>query len=197
MRLRNEKKNENNKKEMELILKLKQNNHQAFEEIIFLYQKKIFKLAYCFFQDREDAMEIVQETFLRLFKKIDRFKEESHFQNWIYRIASNLCIDYYRRFKKKKIDEAEFFNFMKNQYLDTKGPEEHMTKEIEKKSIKYFIQLLPKRQKMVFTLKHFGYLKFKDISRILNISIGTVKSLHHRAIFQLKKRAINLREIYK
>ena len=193
MSLIKEKKNGEQYEEKELISRIRQNDHQAFEEIVRLYQKRIFKLAYCFFQDREDAMEIVQETFLKLHRKINQFKGDLHFQSWIYKIASNLCIDHYRRFKKKKIDEREYFDFMRDQHQGPNNPEDLASIETEKKNLKHLIRYLPKRQKMVFVMKHFNHLKFKEISKTLNISIGTVKSMHHRAITHLKKQYDPLR----
>ena len=187
MCLRDENKNAENNEEKRLIFRIKQNDHRAFEEIVKIYQKKIFKLAYSFFHDKDDAMEIVQETFLKLYKKIHQFREDLHFQNWIYKIASNLCIDHYRRFKKKKVDEREFYNFLKNHQAE-KNPEEVVSNEMEKQRIRHYIQFLPKRQKMVFILKHFSHLKFREISTTLNISIGTAKSIHHRAISHLKQQ---------
>ncbi len=96
---------DNNEKDRELVRQIKQGCQSAFTEIVSRYQKNIFKLAYGFFQDRDDAMEIVQETFIRLYEKLDGFDENNEktwFKNWVNRIAYNLCIDFYRKFKKKK-----------------------------------------------------------------------------------------------
>lgn len=182
-------------KENELIRQLQQGNPQAFTELVTLYQKKIFKLAFGFFQDRDDAMEIVQETFLRLYQKIDRFDNagnQTTFKNWIYRIAYNLCVDFYRKFKKQKTDQKDLYEFYENRGKETTNPEDQLDRLYFKQSLKKCVMVLSKRQKTVFMLKHYSGLKHHEISSILNLSVGTIKSLYHRAIKNLEKRLIRL-----
>jgi len=174
--------------ERDIILQAKEGNQQAFSKIISLYQERIFKLAFCFFHDREDAMEIVQNTFLRVYEKIDHFDTETHFKNWIYRIASNLCVDYYRKFKKKKHQTQSLQEWSQNNISPSPGPEEMAINQIFYESLKKSIQKLSRRQKMIFVLKHHSNFKYKDIAGILKISVGSVKSLHHRAITNIKKK---------
>jgi len=164
----------------EIIDRVKKGDKEAFNMLIRIYQQKIFKLAYCYLQNREDAMEIVQETFLRVYQKIKQFKKGSNFRNWIYRITSNLCVDYHRKFHKEKIKfqikEITNFHSQKDEskILDLK--------EILKKSLKS----LSHRQRTVFIMRHYQGLKCHEISAILNISVGTVKSLNYRAIKKLQ-----------
>jgi len=186
-----ERTNANIQKENELIRLVQQGNHQAFTELITLYQQKVFKLAFGFFQDRDDAMEIVQETFLRVYEKIDRFKrsnKQTAFQNWVYRIAYNLCIDYYRKFKKQKTDEKELYEFYESQERETTNPEDQIDRVHFRHTVKKCMMQLSKRQQMVFLLKHYSNLKHQEISSILNLSVGTIKSLYHRAMKNLEKQ---------
>lgn len=178
----------NIKRDNELIRLVKQGNQQAFTEIITLYQKGVFKLALGFFQDKDDAMEIVQETFLRVYEKIDKFNNHSSFKNWVYRIAYNLCIDFYRKFKSKKNYSKDVFELDEVHHTNTVDQEDLVDRQNFKENLQASLLLLSKRQKMIFILKHFNSLKYKEISEILNISVGTVKSLHHRAAKALKKR---------
>jgi len=181
-----EKTDANIDRDNELIRLVKEGNGQAFTEIIRLYQKGVFKVAYGFFRDRDDAMEIVQETFMRVYEKIDKFDNHSSFKNWIYRIASNLCIDFYRKFKSKKPHSQDISELDNIQSSDTVAPEEHLDRQNFKENLEVSLQTLSKRQKMIFVMKHFNALKYREISDILNISVGTVKSLHHRAVRSLK-----------
>jgi RNA polymerase sigma-70 factor (ECF subfamily) len=183
--------NANIQEENELIRLVQQGNHQAFTELITLYQQKVFKLAFGFFQDRDDAMEIVQETFLRVYEKIDRFNrsnKQTAFQNWVFRIAYNLCIDFYRKFKKQKTDEKELYEFYESQERETTNPEDQIDRVHFRHTIKKCMMQLSKRQQMVFLLKHYSNLKHQEISGILNLSVGTVKSLYHRAVKNLEKQ---------
>ena len=182
-------------KENELIRQLQEGDHEAFTELVSLYQQKIYKLAYGFFQDRDDAMEIVQETFLRLYEKIDRFEKaqgQTAFKNWVYRIAYNLCIDFYRKFKKKKADEKELYELYEIRDRQDTSPEDIMDRLHFKQTLKKSVMKLSKRQQMVFMLKHYSQLKHHEISGILNISVGTTKSLYHRAVKSLEKRMVRL-----
>ena len=184
----------NIQEENELIRLVRQGNHQAFTELITLYQQKVFKLAFGFFQDRDDAMEIVQETFLRVYEKIDRFDQSSKqtaFKNWVYRIAYNLCIDFYRKFKKQKTEKKELYEFYESQERETTNPEDPIDRLHFRYTVKKCMMQLSKRQQMVFMLKHYSNLKHQEISDILNLSIGTVKSLYHRAMKNLEKRLLD------
>ena len=183
-----EKTDANIDRDNELIRLLKEGNGQAFTEITRLYQKGIFKVAYGFFRDRDDAMEIVQETFMRVYEKIDKFDNNSSFKNWIYRIASNLCVDYYRKFKGKKSHSRDISELDDIQTGDTVTPEEHLDRQNFKENLEESLQTLSKRQRMIFVMKHFNALKYREISDILNISVGTAKSLHHRAAKALKEK---------
>jgi len=178
------------KKERILIRQVKQGYQPAFTELITLYQAKIFRLAYGFFQDRDDAMEIVQETFLRLYQKIDGFdetNESTYFKNWVYRIAYNLCIDFYRKYKKSKVDMKEIYRFNEDSKTETTRPEDKLDRENFRHHLKKSVMRLSKRQKMVFVLKHYSGFKHHEISGMLNLTVGTVKSLYHRAVQSLKK----------
>jgi RNA polymerase sigma-70 factor (ECF subfamily) len=181
---------ENNKKDRELVRQAKQGCQSAFTELISRYQKSIFKLAYGFFQDKDDAMEIVQETFIRLYEKLDGFDENNEktlFKNWVNRVAYNLCIDYYRKFKKKKADMKEIYEFNRDSKTLTTRKEDQLDHESFRDNIKKSVMQLPKKQQMVFVLKHYQGLKHQEISIMLNLSVGTIKALYHRSVKNLKK----------
>lgn len=181
---------DNNKEDRELVRQVKQGCQSAFTELISRYQKYIFKLAYGFFQDKDDAMEIVQETFIRLYEKLDGFDENNEknlFKNWVTRVAYNLCIDYYRKFKKKKADMKEIYEFNRDSKTPTTRQEDQLDHENFRDNIKKSVMLLPKKQQTVFVLKHYQGLKHQEISSMLNLSVGTIKALYHRSIKNLKK----------
>ncbi|MFQ6082368.1 MAG: RNA polymerase sigma factor [Candidatus Aminicenantia bacterium] len=184
-----EKRTNQNEIDNELIKKIKQKDSQAFVILIRLYQKKIFQLAYSFFQNREDAMDLMQETFLRVYEKINHFKEGNNFQNWIYRIAHNLCIDYYRKFKKRKSASLDREELNKLSLSDLFNSQDQLKIQDLKEVIKKSLAALSEKQRMIFVLKHYQQLRYSDIAQTLNISVGTVKSLHHRAVNNLRNIA--------
>ncbi len=171
-----------NESEKEIIKRIKNGDKEAFNMLIRIYQQRIFRLAYCYFQNKEDAMEIVQETFLRVYQKIKYFNEERNFQSWIYRIASNLCVDYYRRLHK----QDKLFDKLKEEFIVSRTSEKRTRISDFKDILKKSLQFLPRKQKMIFIMKNYEGLKYKEISKILKISVGTVKSLNHRAIKNLQ-----------
>lgn len=176
----------------DLIRHAKHRYQPAFTELIALHQKAIFKLAYGFFHDKDDAMEIVQETFIRLYQKIDGFDEtdeRTRFHHWLNRMAYNICIDYYRKFKKQKVSMKEIYDFDETT-RPSSIPEEEIDRDRFRNYLKNSVQGLPQRQQMVFVLKHFNGLKHHEISNMLNLSVGTIKSIYHRAIQNLKKKLV-------
>lgn len=191
MKERQEVIHENHREENTLIRRVRTGDRQAFTELVTRYQQDVYKLAYGFFRDRDDALEIVQETFMRVYEKIDRFGQretETAFRNWVYRIAYNLCIDFYRKFRKKKADDRELFEFYDGRDRESTNFEDSLDRVHFKHTLKKCVMDLSKRQQTVFMLKQYSELKHHEIADVLNLSVGTVKSLYHRAIKNLEKR---------
>lgn len=168
-----------------LIEKIKEGDREAFMTITSLYQKRVFLMAYSFFHNREDAMDIVQDTFLRLYQKINMFKRGESFQGWLLQISKNLCIDYYRK------------NYGKSRELKSETPvdelnlsgQEGQNPEVSSDLRTIFsagIKKLAEKQRMIFVMRHYNQLKYKEIAEALGISLGTVKSLHYKAVQNLR-----------
>jgi RNA polymerase sigma-70 factor, ECF subfamily len=187
--------NAESRKENDLIRQVQQGDHDAFAELASLYQRNVFKLAFGFFQDKDDAMEIVQETFLRVYEKIHKFDCPENgcstaFKSWLYNIANHLCIDFYRKFKKKKADDRELYEFYESSDRETTNPESQMDRLHFKHTLGKCVMHLPKRQQMIFMLRQYSDLKHEEIAQALHISVGTVKSQYHRAVKTLGKRLL-------
>jgi len=150
-----------------------------------LYQQKVFQLAYAFFRNHEDAMDIVQETFLRFYQKIDLYQQEKNFQNWLLQIARNLCIDHYRKNRKKASEHGPALNVDDLNLAD--GSSHHFGKASDLKEIfSRCLKQLTERQRMIFVMKHINQLKYTEIAQILDVAVGTVKSLNFKAIQNLR-----------
>jgi RNA polymerase sigma-70 factor (ECF subfamily) len=169
-----------------LVRRAGQGDRDAFKTIVRLYQKKVYLLAYSFFRNREDAMDIVQETFLRLYQKAHMFEEDKNLQNWLLQIAKNLCIDHYRKRHKK---DQEFLTGQ-----DIEVAERAVLERDEDSSLSCDLKLifgrclsrLTERQRMIFVMRHYNQLQYAEIAQILDIAVGTVKSLNFKAIQNLK-----------
>ena len=168
-----------------LVEKIKKGEREAFMTVTRLYQKKVFLLAFSFFRNREDALDIVQETFLRFYQKVKMFKRGKNFQNWLLQIAKNLCIDYYRknyskgqeRLIRKPFDEINLP--IQNEH------DPHLSSDI-KQIFSVCLKELAERQRMIFVMKHYNQLTYSEIAQILDISLGTAKSLHFKAVQNLR-----------
>ena len=169
-----------------LVLRVREGDREAFKALTRLYQKKVFLLAYSFFRNHEDAMDIVQETFLRFYQKADMFEQGKNFQNWLLQIAKNLCIDHYRKQHKK---DREFLVDAEPEEVrqDRTGPVKDPSAASDLKDIfGTCLGRLTERQRLIFVMRHYNQLQYTEIAQILNIAVGTVKSLNFKAIQNLK-----------
>ncbi len=171
----------------ELVRRLRQGEREAFSELVRLYQKKVFALAFGFFRDREDALEIVQDTFMRVYEKIGSFQPDHSLQSWIYRVARNLCVDYYRKTVKKRKLEDDFDTVSERlQGCAGDGQADWESRRVAA-AIERAVERLSWRQKEVFSLKYHQGMKLQQVAETMAISIGTVKALHHRAINRIRR----------
>jgi RNA polymerase sigma-70 factor (ECF subfamily) len=169
-----------------LVRSARDGDRDAFMTIVATYQRKVFMLAYSILRDREDAMDIVQETFLRFYRKADLYREGNSFQGWLLRIAKNLCIDHYRKNTRRR-RELESPKSLDD--LDVPAsPDPTVSGAGEMREVTArCIDRLAGRQRLVFVLRHVDELQFNEISETMNISLGTVKSLHFKAVRNLRK----------
>jgi RNA polymerase sigma-70 factor (ECF subfamily) len=168
-----------------LLERIKKDDREAFRELVSLYQKRIFLLAFSFFRNREDAMDIVQETFMRLYQKIHTFREGENFQSWIFQVAKNLCIDHYRKNHSKRKEWASDQNIEEMSLSSQNSDHSHQALDL-RMIFSRCLEKLAEKQRVVFVLKHYNQLKYREIAQVLNISPGTVKSLHFKAVRNLR-----------
>jgi RNA polymerase sigma-70 factor (ECF subfamily) len=149
---------EENKHELasqqELVARIKGGEREAFSELVGQYQKKIFIFAYGFFPNREDALEIVQETFMRVFEKIANYHQDYSLSGWIYRLTHNICIDYYRKYAKKNALENNFADVSERQLAVTDNCHEALELRQMSAAIDQAVENLSLKQKSVFVLKY-------------------------------------------
>jgi len=164
----------------------KQGDQEAFMTITSLFQKNVFQLAYSFFRNREDALDIVQDTFLRLYKKIQHYEKDKSFKSWVLQIAKNLCIDRYRKNHKKHDNKALGSTELDSiQLTEETGTETNSDTDI-KRIVSKCLKELPERQRMIFVMKHYNELKYTEIAETLGVAVGTAKSLHFKAVNNLR-----------
>ncbi|OGD17492.1 MAG: hypothetical protein A2V76_03325 [Candidatus Aminicenantes bacterium RBG_16_63_14] len=170
-----------------LLKRIQEGDREAFMTIIRLYQQKVFVMAYSILRDREDALDAVQETFLRLYQKAGLYKPGNSFQGWLLQMAKNISIDSYRKHQIKR-----------REWVTTKPLDEIPIAAEDRagdsaasdlrSAFARSVEKLAERQKMVFVMRHYNELQFNEISEAMRISVGTAKSLHFKAVQNLRKR---------
>jgi RNA polymerase sigma-70 factor (ECF subfamily) len=162
-------------------------NIEAFETLIEFHQKQVYNIAFRYFKNAHDAQEISQEAFLKAFKSIQTFHQESSFTTWLYRITINTCLDELRKRKNKQTlslnyetkSESDSYQIELPSKSDT--PDQVFEKKDLRKTIYDAIDSLKEDQRNVIILKDIQGFQYEEISKILNIPIGTVRSRINRA----------------
>jgi len=161
-------------------------DREAFKSIVLHYQQQVFLLAYSILRNKEDAMDIVQETFMRLYQKLDVYEQEGNFRGWLLQIAKNLCIDYYRKHYARR-REMESEKPLDELVLVSSDRSSNPLSSDLRRTVSRGLEQLADRQRLVFVMKHYNGLDYREIAEILNIRLGTVKSLHFKAVRNLRR----------
>lgn len=174
----------------ELIKLVKKGDIDAFEQIIKKYEKKIFSLIFNMVRNENEVEDIAQEVFLKVYRYIDKFNGDSSLYTWIYKIATNLCLDKIRKRKeviyideKLQLDDGEV-DFQLQSEEKTQD-ELYEQKELKQK-LEKCINMLPEKQKAMIVLRDIKGFSYDEISEILDLKLGTVKSQINRARLKLK-----------
>ncbi|WP_019640690.1 RNA polymerase sigma factor SigW [Paenibacillus fonticola] len=176
-----------------LVKLARQGDQESFADLVDLYKDKIFHLAYRMLLNRHEAEDIVQESFLRVYKNWERYDEKQKFSTWLYRIATNLCIDRLRKRKPNYYLDAEMND---QEGLDgyTLIPGDERTPESEyllsetQQTIHHAIDGLPAKYKSVIILRYLQELSLSEISEVLDMPVTTVKTRLHRGRDFLRKK---------
>jgi RNA polymerase sigma-70 factor (ECF subfamily) len=172
--------------ELQLIELCKQNDVYAFEQLILAYETKIYNLCFYVLKNKDDAMDASQEVCIKIFKSISKFKGDSKFSTWVYRVTYNTCIDYIKK-RKEDIPYDDVINIETGD--DNKVDSIVEAKEL-KQEIKNCIMNLNEDFRAIIILRDIEGLSYQEISGILNIEVGTVKSRLSRARENLKNQLI-------
>jgi len=174
----------------ELIERFQNGDVYAFEQIVKRYKNQLLNFAYRFLGDIEDSEDIVQETFLRIFRKRNAYRNIAKFSTWIYTITGNLAKTELRRRKKRKLFSISSLGYDEKDYElpdHRRGPEEKADSVVKEEIIQKAIDVLSPKFKEVVILRDIQELSYEEISKILKIPLGTVKSRVNRARLKLQE----------
>jgi len=168
-------------------------DQQAFAEIVALYQDKLYIMAFRMLGNRQEAEDVTQEAFLRVYRNLDRYDEGLKFSTWIYRIATNLCID---RLRKRKATYSLDAESVDHEGLDgyavipsdDRTPESEMLLTETQRIVREAIETLPAKYKSVMVLRYLHDLSLQEIGEVLDMPVTTVKTRVHRGREFLRKK---------
>ena len=174
-----------------LVKRAKEKDQKAFEELVSRYEGKVYGLAYRMMGNREDAADVLQETFLDVHKSLANFREESKFSTWLYRITVNTCLNkrkslkqYYHRLLNVFTESGDNFEHIQEKSLSI---EKHLEKKEQATFVQNKISKLANELRVILVLRDIEGFAYTDIADICNLNIGTVKSRLFRARELLKK----------
>ena len=180
---------ENAKNDFQLVLKAKEGSQKAFADLMHRYKDSIYFMSLKMVNNKEDAMDITVETFAKAFEKLDKYQPEYAFSTWLFRVATNNCIDFLR---KKKLNTVSIDNMVDDDddrpmqiKSDTLNPEESSIKKQQSEELKLLIESLPARYRNLLTLRYFDELSYEEIAQQLDLPLGTVKAQLFRAKYLL------------
>ncbi len=151
---------------------------EAFRELISLYKERLYWHIRNIVKDHEDTDDILQNTFLKIFRNIKQFKGDSKLYSWMYRIATNESITFLnKRARQQKITSEE----LQNQIIDNLESDVYFEGEEIQLKLQRAIATLPDKQQQVFNMKYFEELKYREMAEILNTSEGALKASYHIA----------------
>ena len=171
--------------DVELVQESLSGDQQAFGQLVHKYQQRVYGIAFGVVRNHQDALDVAQEVFIKVYSKLGRFRGKSTFYTWLYRITVNLAIDYHRKktkavmvdFDEKILDDEKRSDFKQSniRYSPRKMAEDS---ELSRQILSA-IESLPVEQRTVVVLREMEDMSYEDIARVMKCSKGTVMSRLH------------------
>ena len=168
-----------------LVKKAQGGDAAAFGELVRRYQDKVYGLALRMFATPEDARDAAQEIFARVFRALPGFNLRSSFSTWLYRIATNVCLDLLQRRARDIKRQVP----LEDHWQDSSpGPEEGLLEKEKSSALKKAVNELPEGYRLALVLHHFQGLSYKQVSKVLELPEKTVATRIHRAKKLLREK---------
>lgn len=171
--------------ELEIIRSVLDGNTAAFETLVREYEKPVYNLALRMTGSVEDAQDMTQETFIKAFRNLGSFRADSRFSAWIYRIASNVCLDFLRARSRRSALSLTVGDEDDGEELDIcdggASVEDEIMNRFTREAVQRGLELLPEEQRQVLLLREINGLGYEEIAQAMSLELGTVKSRIFRA----------------
>ena len=180
----------------DLIIQAQKGNQNAFEELVYRYDRSVLSIALKYSNNEDDAKDLYQEVFIRVYRSIKGFRFQSEFSTWLFRITTNVCLTYKSKSKEHlKVSIDKDYDDEENEIRETKelvydglSPEEISSGADLGEIVNAAVESLSPKQKMTFVLKHYEGYKIREIAEMLNCKEGTVKKYLFDATKNLRKK---------
>lgn len=169
------------------ILKQLQNEdtrNYGFNMLVRTYQEKLYWHIRKMVISHDDTDDLLQNTFIKVFKSIDKFRGDAQLYTWLYRIATNECLTFLAKKKKRSLfsvddDQSALANTLES--------DAHFSGDDAQLLLQKAILSLPEKQRLVFNMKYYDEMKYEDIAEILDTSVGALKASYHHAVKKIEK----------
>ena len=156
----------------------------GFNLLVREYQQRVYWHARKMVIDHDDADDLTQEIFLKIYNAIDKFREDSQLFTWIYRIATNECLSFLNRKRRRLLMPIGDITLELENKIDHSP--DISGDEIQKKLQKAIVQL-PDKQRLVFNMKYFDDMSYEEMAKVTNTSIGALKASFHHAVKKIEE----------
>ncbi len=160
-----------------------QTRNEAFNLLLKKYQQRVYWHVRRMVIDHDDANDLTQNTFIKVWGSLERFREDAQLYTWMYRIATNECITF---LNKKKLRAFVSFDDMQEVLTDKL----HDSLQVSASHIEYKLQqailTLPTKQRLVFNMKYFEDITYEEMSKVLGTSVGALKASYHHAVKKIE-----------
>ena len=184
------------REDIQLIKQAQKGDALAFEQLIYQYDRQVLNIALSFRYDEEDAKDIYQEVFLRVYNGLKNFKFKSEFSTWLFRITTNVCITYKEKKERHTHDsldrevsrEEDETRTLSDMIQGDDSADDLAVNSEHAEYIQSALNILPPQQRMAFTLKYFDGYKIKEISKMMQCKEGTIKRYIFNATEKMRDR---------
>nr|WP_321412189.1 RNA polymerase sigma factor [uncultured Allomuricauda sp.] len=164
-------------------LQQEENRAKAFEVLVNTYKERLYWHIRSIVLDHDDTDDVLQNTFIKVYKNIEKFKGDSKLYSWMYRIATNESLTFLKkRLKKLGFSHQE----LKERMVENLQADVYFEGDEIQLKLQRALATLPDKQKLVFTMKYFQEMKYKDIAEVLETSEGALKASYHLAVKKIE-----------
>lgn len=158
---------------------------RAFSEIVKAYSERLFWYVRLFVCRHEDADDLIQEIFIKVWAALPSFREEARLYTWIYRIATNETLNFLR---KQKVRAALTFKSIDSEMERKIDEDPYFNGDAAQRALMKAVQKLPEKQRIVFSLRYFEDMKYEDIAKLTGTTVGALKASYHIAYEKIKEQ---------